>query len=302
MIEVKGVSKSFEGIDAVKDVNLSINSGMVYGLLGTNGAGKSTLLRMICGVTKPDKGEILLDSVESYDNPEVKKRMFFIADDAYFFTSSTGEEMAAFYAGMYENYDMKQFNELMSMFSLDSKRKIGSFSKGMKKQLSVILGISAKTEYLLCDETFDGLDPVMRQAVKSLFAKEMSEREFTPVITSHNLRELEDICDTVGIIHKGGVLLSKDLDDIKGSIQKLQCVFESPEGLEKLKEECEILSLSNRGSLYVITMRGSREEVMDKMEAIQTIYCEMLPLTLEEIFISETEVAGYDIKKLLLEA
>lgn len=302
MIEIKNVTKSFDDFVAVKNMNLTINDGIVYGLLGTNGAGKSTLLRMIAGVIKPDNGCVLLDSKNTYDNPETKAKMFFIADDAYFFANGTGEEMAEYYSSLYENFDMEYFNQIMEKFSLDKKRKIGTFSKGMKKQLSIILGICAKTEFLLCDETFDGLDPVMRQAVKSLFAKEMSERTLTPVIASHNLRELEDICDTVGLIHQGGVLLSKDLDEIKCNIQKVQCVFKEADGIDTLKNICDVLNVSSRGSLNVITIRGNREEVQQKLMSIPTIFCEVLPLTLEEIFISETEVVGYDIKKLLLEA
>lgn len=302
MIEIKNVSKSFDGFVAVNNINLCINTGMVYGLLGTNGAGKSTLLRMITGVLKPDQGCILLDSQPTYDNPQIKKEMFFIADDAYFFSYSTGEDMAKYYAGMYENFDMEMFYQLTDKFSLDAKRKIGTFSKGMKKQLSIIMGICAKTSYLLCDETFDGLDPVMRQAIKSLLAKEMSEREFTPIITSHNLRELEDICDTVGLIHQGGVLLSKDLDEIKCNIQKVQCVFSEADGYTLLKEAVEVLQDNSRGKLHVLTIRGNREDIQAKLDSIPTIFCEVLPLTLEEIFISETEVVGYDIKKLLLEA
>jgi len=302
MIEVKNVTKSFDGFVAVKDMNLTINSGVVYGLLGTNGAGKSTLLRMISGVLKPDNGCVVLDAMNTYDNPEVKRRMFFISDDAYFFSNSTGEDMAKYYAGIYETFDLDEFYHLMEKFSLDCKRKVGTFSKGMRKQLSVILGICAKTEYLLCDETFDGLDPVMRQAVKSLLAKEMSERDFTPVIASHNLRELEDICDTVGLMHQGGVILSRDLDDIKCNIQKVQCVFSKEDGLDSLKAICDVIQVNTRGSLHVITIRGKRDEIQAKLDSIPTVFCEVLPLTLEEIFISETEVVGYDIKKLLLEA
>lgn len=301
MIEIKNVSKAFDGFVAVKNMDLKINTGIVYGLLGTNGAGKSTLLRMITGVLQPDEGCILIDSKPTYDNPEVKKEMFFIADEAYFFSYSTGEEMAKYYAEMYENYDMEFFYQLMEKFSLDCRRKIGTFSKGMKKQLSIILGICAKTNYLLCDETFDGLDPVMRQAVKSLLAKEMSERTFTPIITSHNLRELEDICDTVGLIHQGGVLLSKDLDEVKCNIQKVQCVFKEADGIALLREACEVLQDSTRGMLHVLTIRGKRDEIEAKLDSIPMVFCEVLPLTLEEIFISETEVVGYDIKKLLLE-
>lgn len=302
MIEVKNVTKQFEDYLAVSDMNLAIGDGIVYGLLGTNGAGKSTLLRMIAGVIKPTKGVILIDSKPVYDNPEIKERVFFISDDAYFFSYSTGEEMAKYYASMYKTFDMDVFYKLTSELSLDPKRKIGTFSKGMKKQLSIVLGLAARTDYLLCDETFDGLDPVMRQAVKSLFAKEMSERTFTPIIASHNLRELEDICDTVGLLHKGGVLLSRELDDIKCNIQKIQCVFNDESGLEKLCSKLECISKEQRGSLSMLTVRGTKKDTEEALKEVDTLFAEILPLTLEEIFISETEVVGYDIKKLILES
>ena len=302
MIEIKDVAKTFDSLMALNNISINIDSGIVYGLLGTNGAGKSTLLRIISGVIKPDTGSVTIDSEAVYDNPKAKSKMFFVSDDEYFFPYSTGEDMAKYYNCIYENYDIDYYYELCSKLSLDCKRKIHTFSKGMKKQMAIILGICSKTEILLCDETFDGLDPVMRQAMKSLFAKEMSERTFTPILTSHNLRELEDICDIVGILHKGGVLFSKDVDELKCNIQKLQCVFKEDDGIDKVQSSIEVLKVEKRGSMYTITARGKRVEIEEKMEAIPTIFMEMLPLTLEEIFINETEVVGYDVKKLLLEA
>ena len=187
----------------------------------------------------------------------------------------------------------------MEKFGLDPGRKVNTFSKGMKKQLSVLCGICSGTKYLLCDETFDGLDPVMRQAVKGLFAKEMDERGMTPIIASHNLRELEDICEYVGLLHKGGILLEKDVDDMKLSIHKLQCVIRDEETLNRIKESLEIVTMDSRGSLYTLTLRGNREEIERFMEELAPVFFELLPLSLEEIFISETEVKGYDIKSLL---
>lgn len=183
---------------------------------------------------------------------------------------------------------------------MDKRRKIGTFSKGMKKQLALLLGICAHTEYILCDETFDGLDPVMRQGIKSIFAKEMEEKGLTPVIASHNLRELEDICDHVGLLHKGGVLLSKDLEDMKCNIQKVQCVFATVEEELKALSGMEVLKKEQRGSLRTFTVRSTREEVAARFATVDTVFYEVLPLSLEEIFISETEVVGYDIKKLIL--
>ena len=301
MIAVKGITKRFDGFPAVDRVDCEMKEGMVFGLIGTNGAGKSTLMRMISGVIRPDEGETLIDDLPVYDNPEAKKKVFFIADEPYFFAHGNGTDMAEYYAMVYPTFDKEEFYKLMTQFGLDAKRKIGSYSKGMKKQLAIILGLSAKTDYLLCDETFDGLDPVMRQGVKSLLAKEMGERGLTPVIASHNLRELEDICDTIGLLHKGGILFNRDLDDMKCNIQKIQCSFAKDGELEKAKQKCDIIKSDQRGSLHILTVRGGREEVMKVFDGLDTVFCELLPLTLEEIFISETEVVGYDIKKLILE-
>lgn len=301
MIAVKGITKRFDNFVAVNQIDFEMREGMVFGLIGTNGAGKSTLLRMISGVSRADEGEILIDELSVYDNPAAKEKVFFIADEPYFFAHANAVDMEKYYAMVYKTFNKDEFYKLMTQFGLEAKRKIGTYSKGMKKQLAFILGLSARTDYLLCDETFDGLDPVMRQAIKSLLAKEMGERGLTPVIASHNLRELEDICDTVGLLHKGGVLLSKDLDEMKCGIQKVQCVFKDETEYEKAAAICRIIKTEQRGSLYTLTIRGEKDETLQKFDSLETVFCEVLPLTLEEIFISETEVAGYDIKKLILE-
>ena len=201
---------------------------------------------------------------------------------------------------MYEKFNRKRYLELLSQLNLPLSRKISTFSKGMKKQVSILLGVCAGTKYLLCDETFDGLDPVMRQAVKSIFAKEITECGLTPVLASHNLRELEDICDHVGLLHKGGVLLSKDLEEMRTGIHKLQCVFADEEQEARTLMGLEVVNKEARGRLKTLTVRGSQEEIAARVAAAEPVFFEMLPLTLEEIFISETEVAGYDFKKLIL--
>ena len=300
MIAVKGITKKYDNFVAVTQIDFEMREGMVFGLIGTNGAGKSTLLRMISGVTRADEGEILIDELSVYDNPAAKEKVFFIADEPYFFAHANAVDMEKYYAMVYKTFNKDEFYKLMTQFGLDAKRKIGTYSKGMKKQLAFILGLSARTDYLLCDETFDGLDPAIRQAIKSLLAKEMGERGLTPVIASHNLRELEDICDTVGLLHKGGVLLSKDLDEMKCGIQKVQCFFKNDTEYEKAAAICRIIKTEQRGSLYTLTVRGERDETLQKFDSLETVFCEVLPLTLEEIFISETEVVGYDIKKLIL--
>lgn len=299
MIDMKNVTKRFGGITAVDHVSVAIKEGNVFGLIGTNGAGKSTVLRLATGIYRPDEGEIYIDALPVYDNREAKKRFFFIPDEPYFFNNADAAQMECYYARIYENFDSGRFYDALEKFGLDRKRKIHTYSKGMKKQLALLIGIYAGTRYLLCDETFDGLDPVMRQGIKGLFAKTMEERNFTPVIASHNLRELEDICDHVGLLHRGGILLSRELDDMKLNIHKIQCVLK-PGITPKDIVELDIVKQEQVGSLYTLTVRGNQEEIMRSMELAEPVFYELIPLSLEEIFISETEVAGYDIKALIL--
>ena len=299
MIEAAGLTKNFDDIKAVDNVSLKIEEGKVFGLIGTNGAGKSTFLRMAAGVLKQDAGSLTVDGEEVFENPLVKRKFFYIPDELYFFSNSTPDEMALFYSRIYPTYDMQRYEKLMNSFELKRKRKINTFSKGMKKQLAVILGLSSMTRYMYCDETFDGLDPVMRQGVKSLFADDIADRGFTPVIASHNLRELEDICDSVGLLHQGGMLMSEDIDSMKSDIHKIQYVPGRTEEEAPIRERLNILSEESRGSLITITVKGSREEITDIIKECEPVFMEVLPLSLEEIFISETGVEGYDIKKLI---
>lgn len=298
MIKADNLTKRFQGVTAVDHIHAEIQDGTVFGLIGTNGAGKSTFLRMAAGILKPDEGTITLDGEAVFEDIRVKARCFYIPDEPYFLGNGTPDDMKTFYQGIYPNFDTDRFGKLLKSFELDGHRKIQTFSKGMKKQLAVLLGICAGTDYLFCDETFDGLDPVMRQTVKSLFANDIEERNLTPVIASHNLRELEDICDHVGLLHRGGMLLSKDLDDMKMNIHKIQCVL--PAGLDRTNlQDLDIMTVEQRGSLLTLTVRGQKEEIQARMQSYHPVFFEMIPLSLEEIFISETEVAGYDIKKLI---
>ena len=298
MIKTEKLCKKFGSIQAVDCISLAIDDNSIFGLAGTNGAGKSTFLRMLSGVLKPDSGKIEVDEAAVYENPKIKEEIFFLPDTSYFFQNATIEDMADFYSAYYPRYDRKRMTKLLGKISLDSKRKISTFSKGMKRQAGLILGICAGTRYLFCDETFDGLDPVMRQAAKSLLAYEVANRTFTPIIASHNLRELEDICDHVGLLHKGGVLLSKDVEEMKENMHKVQCVIPDARDEEALLAELQVLQYEKRLSLLTMVVRGEQEEIMKKIQEKHPLFAEALPLTLEEIFISETEVAGYDIKKL----
>ena len=299
MIELKNVDKTLGGVHAVDHVSGTIREGMVFGLIGSNGAGKSTLLRMISGVIRPDDGTVLCDGAPVFENPEAKMQICFLPDTPYFFPNADIRQMRDYYAMIYPAFNRKQFDTLADRFRLDPKRSIHAFSKGMKKQVSILLGLCAGTKYLLCDETFDGLDPVVRQAVKSLIAAEITERDFTPVISSHNLRELEDICDSIGLLHEGRLLLTRDLDDAKNNICKLQCVIPDSRREQELISSLRILKMERTGSLLTLTVRGERTEILKKTQAQEPLFVEALPLTLEEIFISETEVAGYDIKDFL---
>ena len=301
MIELHEILKKFDDVTAVNHVSMNILDGQVFGLVGTNGAGKSTVLRIVSGIINPDSGIVCVDGRPVFDNPKIKRNIFFISDDQYFFPNSTPEEMADYYESIYESFDKLRFYKLCSGFGLDSKRKIPTFSKGMKRQVAILLGLCAGTKYLICDETFDGLDPVIRQGVKSLLAADMTDRGLTLVISSHNLRELEDICDHIGLLHKGGVILSEDLVDMKLRMQKVQCVFQSEEDENISLEGIDVLLHEKRGRLHTITMRGERDEVETAFKRGNPLFFEVLPLSLEEIFISETEVVGYDIRKFILQ-
>ena len=300
MIEIRNLTKRFGKITAVNEVSLQIEDRQVFGLVGTNGAGKSTLMRMISGILRQDTGTIEVSGQPVYNNPEVRQNIFFIPDDPYFFRNGSAEDMCSFYRTVYPAFDSDRFTRLLGDFSLAPKRRIQYYSRGMKKQLAVLCGLCSNARYLLCDETFDGLDPVMRQAVKSIFANDMEERGLTPVISSHNLRELEDICDHVGLLHAGGLLLSRDLVSMKLGLLKVQCVFDDEDDVEDALSGLELLNHDIRGRLHTLTIRASSEEILAHFESRNMIFFELLPLTLEEIFISETEVIGYDIRNCIL--
>lgn len=299
MIEIHGMTKYYGDIKALDCVTAQIREGNIYGIIGTNGAGKSTLLRVLAGILKPEEGYVKADEMDVFENVEAKSRVCYIPDTPYYFANARVKDMLNYYKIIYPNFDAKRFEELCEKFNLDLSRKLSSFSKGMKKQVSVLLGICAGTKYLLCDETFDGLDPVIRQAVKSLFVDEVMKRKFTPVIASHNLRELEDLCDHVGLIHKGGILFSRDMEEMRTDIHKIQYVIAEAKEEQRMLGELNVMTKERRGTLSCITVRGSKEEIIMTIEARKPLFYEILPLSLEEIFISETEVVGYDIKDII---
>lgn len=293
MIEIKNVTKNYGDIRSLDDVSATIKPGSIFGLVGSNGSGKSTLLRIMCGALIADGGEVCYDGLPVYENVAVKNDIIYLSDEQYFLPHSTIEEMAGIYRSVYTNFDKARYEKLCDMFKLDPRRKISTFSKGMKKQASVILALSARPKYLLCDETFDGLDPVMRQFVKRLLAEDVAERGLTPVIASHNLRELEDICDHIGLLHKGGILFESEIDQLKLGIHTVQAVF--PEYVDA-SAFCgiKVVSLKRRASMITLVVRGEKREIEDYFNAMKPTFFEIIPLTLEEIFISEMEERGYD--------
>ena len=299
MIALTNVTKSFSKLCAVDQVSATIREGLIFGLVGSNGAGKSTLLRLISGILKADSGTITLDDEDIFEHPSVKQKICFLSDSIFFFLNATADTMCRYYRMVYPDFDSAAFYSLMEKFGIPKDQKLATFSKGKKKQVSLLLGICTKTQYLLCDETFDGLDPVMRQAVKSLFASELLNRNFTPIIASHSLRELEDICDQIGLIHNGHLLFTQDLDTLKCNLCKVQCVIPDPAKEEQLLSRLPILQYEKSGSLLTITARGLREDILRRVNETEPLFAEILPLSLEEIFISEMEVEGYDVKDLL---
>mgnify|MGYP005921786253 CR=1 FL=1 len=299
MIELSHVTKTFGGATrALDDLTLTVPQGVVYGLVGSNGAGKTTVIRHITGIFRQDSGSVTIGGLPVYENPAVKSRIGYIPDDLGVFGGGTLRELAAFYRTMYPRFDAKRYAALRDVFRLDEATPLRRFSKGMQKHAAFWLTLSLRPDYLVLDEPVDGLDPVMRRQIWSLVVEDVAGYGTTVLVSSHNLRELEDICDHVGLLHRGGILFSRDLDDMKLGMYKMQCIFPNPLP-DSAWEGFDILHKEQRGSLYTITARGSREELLARVNALNPTFCEMLPLTLEEIFINETEVAGYDVKKLL---
>ena len=298
MIQVERLTKKFQTYTALNQISVSVQPGSVFGLVGSNGAGKSTLLRTIAGIYKPDSGTVAIDGTPIFEHPNVKNDIFFISDFPYFIPQSNMKEMAKFYASMYSNWSHERYRELCSLFTIEEKMKISSMSKGMQRQVALICALSTQPKVLLMDEIFDGLDPVMRQLLKKLLAREVSERNITVMIASHNLRELEDVCDHVGLLHQGGVVFEQELDGLKLNLHKLQAVFKPMISMDVFSD-LDILKFDMKGSLINMVIRGDKGVISRRIEALKPVYFEMLPLTLEEVFISEMEVSGYDIDKII---
>ena len=300
MIEAKAVSKSFDGFLALNDLNMTVPRGSIYGLVGPNGAGKSTILRHLCGVYRPDSGVITVEGQPVYENPAIKERMVVIPDDVYYYGSASVREMMKFYRGMYPTFSMERFEKLAEAFpEVDAKRPIRRMSKGMQKQAAFWLAMSCCPDYLLLDEPVDGLDPVMRRQVWSLLMGDVAERGTTVLVSSHNLRELEDVCDHVGILSHGQVVIERSLSQLQGTTVKLQVAF--PDGVQPgLPQGMEVLHQSQLGRVYTYIVRGSADEVQQQVAAVHPLFVEALPLSLEEIFIYEMGGNDYAVRDIVL--
>ena len=299
MLEAKNVVKSFDGFRALDGLTMTVPKGAVYGLVGPNGAGKSTIIRHLAGIYRQDSGEVLLDGQPVYESPAVKRRMTVIGDDWYYFPQANIREMARFFAGMYPAFSWERYEKLKQVFPLDEKMMLRRMSKGMQKQAAFWLTVCCMPEYLILDEPVDGLDPVMRRQVWSLLLGDVAERGTTVLVSSHNLRELEDVCDHVGILNKGRVLLERSLSDLQDNTVKLQVAYQ---GVTEpvLPAELNILHRSHVGRVYTYIVRGSREEILRRMQITDPVLLESIPLTLEEIFIYELGGVEYAAKDILL--
>lgn len=296
MIKIDSISKNFDTVRSLDNVSLIIEKGSIFGLIGSNGSGKSTLLRILCGVYKQDTGDVLYDGVPVYEHTDVKRSIVYLSDDQYFLPGATTADMKRLYQSVYPTFSEEKYSRYLNLFGLDERRKIATFSKGMQKQVSIILGIASQTDYLLCDETLDGLDPVMRQTVRRIIAGEVAERGMCVVFASHNLKEIEDICDHVALLHRGELLFEAGLDDIKLGLHKVQISFEREraEAMEAELKKLNLVSIERRGSLYTLVARGNEAGVAEALGKLNPVFVEFIPLTLEEIFIAEMEERGYE--------
>ncbi|MFT8887756.1 MAG: ABC transporter ATP-binding protein [Ethanoligenens sp.] len=298
MIAIEQVTKTFETFAAVKKLSCTIDAGSVYGLVGSNGAGKSTLLRLITGIYRPDSGCITLDGAPVYENPEAKCRMAFVPDDLYFLPQANMERMALLYASIYERFSDKRFRKLAKAFRLDTKKKIGSFSKGMRRQAATILALAAQPDYLFFDETFDGLDPIMRELVKKVIYSDICERNATAVITSHSLRELEDTCDQLALLHQGGLVFEQDVEHLKTALFKVQIAFSDSFDRNRFADII-LRHYEQNGRVANMIVADDREKTIEKLKAMNPTLLDVLSLSLEEVCLYEMDALGYSLQGVL---
>lgn len=297
MIEVRNVIKEFDGFRALDDLSMTVPTGSVYGLVGPNGAGKSTIIRHLTGIYRQDAGTITIDGAPVFENPEVKSRIAYIPDDIFYYANASIREMMDFYRSIYPHFDAERFKKLSDVFGLDPKRQMRRLSKGMQKQAAFWIAVSLRPEILILDEPVDGLDPVMRRQIWSIIMADVAENGTTVLVSSHNLHELEDVCDSVGIMNKGKIMIERSLNELQENIVKIQLAL--PDG-ETLPEGLDILHKSNTGRLQSLIMHGTQEELTEKLQSAHPLFIDAVPLTLEEIFIYELGGADYEVKDIVL--
>lgn len=297
MIEVRNVMKKFDGFRALDNMSMTVQTGSVYGLVGPNGAGKSTIIRHLTGIYRQDAGEITIDGAPVFENPEVKSRIAYIPDDIFYYANASIREMMDFYRSIYPYFDAERFKKLADVFGLDPKRQMRRLSKGMQKQAAFWIAVSLRPEILILDEPVDGLDPVMRRRIWSIIMADVAENGTTVLVSSHNLRELEDVCDSVGIMNKGKIMIERSLNELQENIVKIQLAL--PDG-ESLPEGLDILHKSNTGRLQSLIMHGTQEDLTEKLQSAHPLFIDAVPLTLEEIFIYELGGADYEVKDIVL--
>ena len=292
MIEIKEITKKFADKTAIDKLSCTVKNGCIYGLVGANGSGKSTLLRTVCGIYKPDSGQVLIDGAPVWENAEAKAKIAFVSDEPYFPAGVTLSRMMKLYGSLFPDFDREKFKKLASAFSLDLKKRVSAFSKGMRRQAATALALSRKADYMLFDETFDGLDPIARGYVKNLISEEVMSRGAAAVITSHSLRELEDTCDQLALLHNGGLVLESDIADLKTTKFKVQIAF-SGEYDRSLFGGIDVLHYEKHGAVCNMIVQGDRDETEKKLKALQPLLLDVLPLSLEEVFTYEAEALGY---------
>lgn len=302
MIKVSNLTKSFDDFKALNDLNINVKKGSIYGLVGVNGSGKTTLIKHLTGVLIPDSGEILFDGKKAYENIEIKKNIGFIPDDLFFFSIYSLKDSSRFYKSIYPNWSEARFIDMLTEFGLNEKSKLSRFSKGMQKQAAFILTMSCMPEFLILDEPIDGLDPIVRKLVWKYIVDDVADRNMTVLVSSHNLRELEGICDSIGILNKGAMMIERDLDELKSDIHKIQVAFrpESENSKEEIYGKLNILHKESRGSVDLIIVRNKKSHVEETLMSSNPFIFDVLPLSLEEIFVYELGGAQNEINQIIL--
>ena len=298
MIKITNLDKTFGEKKVLDHLNCNIKTGSIYGLIGANGAGKSTLLRIIMGIFNKDSGMVEIDGKVLSDDEDLKQKLVFVPDDLYFFRNYTLKDMIQFYQKLYHNFDEKRALQLAEKLRLPQNQRVNTFSKGMKRQTALICALSTNAEYMFFDETFDGVDPVVRNFLKKVIAEQMEKKETTIIMTSHNLRELEDFCDNLGLLYKGGILFESEIDSLKTNMFKIQISLPK-EFSEKDFQNLNVLSFKKNGSVATVILKGDRDGYQKVLEEMNPIILDFLPLTLEEIFIYEMEVLGYEFNEII---